>query len=120
MLSRCKTQYVSGMSDSPTWKRGNCSRSNSSTRRPCWPSSDETVDPAGPPPMTMMSVSGGDAMLNSLTPIAVRRLVRRPGLVQQLDQLTQLFLFHVSQLPRVTLTQRLGDFFEQFQPGVRL
>src|SRR5688500_1603202 len=106
------------MSDSPMWKRGNFSRSNSSTRRPCWASSVEIVAPAGPPPMTMMSVSDCDAMLNSLTPIAVRRLLRRPGLVQQLNQLPQLFRFHVSQLSGVTLAQRLGDLFQQLQAGV--
>src|SRR5262245_42666148 len=55
MFSRSSTQYVSGMSDSPMWKRGKRSRSNSSTRRPCCASSVETVDPAGPPPMTTTS-----------------------------------------------------------------
>src|SRR3972149_2740300 len=43
------------MSDSPMWNRGNRSRSNSATRRPRWASSVETVDPAGPPPITTTS-----------------------------------------------------------------
>ena len=34
MFSRLNTQYVSGISDSPMWKRGNCSRSNSRTLNP--------------------------------------------------------------------------------------
>ncbi len=38
------------------WKRGKRSRSNSSTVTPCCASSVETVDPAGPPPMTTTSV----------------------------------------------------------------
>src|SRR4051794_13851984 len=41
------------------WKRGKISRSKSCTRRPCLASSVETVDPAGPPPMTTTS---GDAV----------------------------------------------------------
>jgi hypothetical protein len=57
MLSRWNTQYVSGISDSPMWKRGNSSRSNSHTRTPRWASRVETVLPAGPPPMTTTSTS---------------------------------------------------------------
>ena len=43
------------MSDSPMWKRGKCSRSKSSTLWPCCASRVETVEPAGPPPMTTTS-----------------------------------------------------------------
>ena len=39
------------------WKRGKRSRSNSSTRWPCWASRAETVEPAGPPPITTTSAS---------------------------------------------------------------
>src|SRR5262245_41324056 len=50
------------------WKRGKCSRSNRTTRQPCWASSVETVLPAGPPPMTTTSTECsplGEAMLVS-------------------------------------------------------
>src|SRR6185436_17849203 len=55
MLSRLSTQYVSGISDSPIWKRGKRSRSNSCTLTPCCASREDTVEPAGPPPMTTTS-----------------------------------------------------------------
>src|SRR5262245_12861717 len=59
MLSRLRTWYVCGMRDSPMWKRGPFSRSNRWTRRPFWATRVEAVEPAGPPPMTMTSVSRG-------------------------------------------------------------
>src|SRR5262245_39333699 len=46
------------MSDSPMWNRGNRSRSKSRTRYPCFATSAETVEPAGPPPMTATSIMG--------------------------------------------------------------
>jgi hypothetical protein len=55
MFSFLSTQYVSGISDSPMWKRGNFSRSNRPTRWPCCAISVEVVDPAGPPPITTTS-----------------------------------------------------------------
>src|SRR5687768_15662734 len=57
MPSRFSTQYVSGISDSPMWKRGKRSRSNRPTRTPCCASNVDTVEPAGPPPMTTTSKS---------------------------------------------------------------
>src|SRR4051794_17296555 len=55
MPSRLKTQYVSGMSDSPMWKRGNFVRSTTSTFRPAWARIAAVVEPAGPPPITTTS-----------------------------------------------------------------
>jgi hypothetical protein len=46
-----------GSSDSPMWKRGWCSFSSSTTRRPWRASSVAMVEPAGPPPMTSTSHS---------------------------------------------------------------
>jgi hypothetical protein len=37
------------------WKRGKRSRSNRTTRRPRWAIRVETVEPAGPPPITITS-----------------------------------------------------------------
>ena len=48
-------RYAAGMSDSPTWKRGNTSRSATATRRPPRARKVATVDPAGPPPTTSTS-----------------------------------------------------------------
>src|SRR6185436_6067745 len=45
------------------WKRGKVSRSKSWTRRPCWARSVDTVEPAGPPPMTTTS---GDSEATTL------------------------------------------------------
>src|SRR3954468_18571977 len=48
------------------WKRGKISRSNSWTRRPCLASSVDTVEPAGPPPMTTTSGEGeAEALMSS-------------------------------------------------------
>src|SRR5262249_41749685 len=55
MFNRLNTQYVSGISDSPMWNRGNLSRSNNRTLRPRWARMVETVLPAGPPPITTTS-----------------------------------------------------------------
>src|SRR5436309_3223807 len=54
------------MSDSPMWKRGKRSRSKRRTRTPCWASSVETVEPAGPPPMTATSIAEGEADMDGL------------------------------------------------------
>src|SRR6185436_17975460 len=55
MPSRSRTQYVSGMSDSPIWNRGKRSRSIRTTCSPRWARRVETVEPAGPPPITTTS-----------------------------------------------------------------
>src|SRR5882762_5637902 len=46
---------LKGRSDSPMWKRGNFSRSNTITRRPARASKVAAVLPAGPPPMIATS-----------------------------------------------------------------
>src|SRR4051794_6153676 len=94
------------------WKRGKRSRSNSCTRKPCWASSVDTVEPAGPPPMTTTSgdpsrgVWGDDMGALSfgrwgLTPVTLRRLVRAPGGAEQVDQGPQLGRLEVAELALV-------------------
>ena len=53
--SRSKIGSEKGRSDSPTWKRGNFSRSTTRTERPARASSVATVEPPGPPPMITAS-----------------------------------------------------------------
>ena len=52
-----KISFVQGSWDSPMWKRGNCSRSRRSTRRPRRASAVAVLEPPGPPPMTTASKS---------------------------------------------------------------
>src|SRR5438874_4724533 len=49
--SRANAFILKGKSDSPIWKRGHFSRSNTITRRPACASKVAAVLPAGPPPM---------------------------------------------------------------------
>src|SRR4051812_33188443 len=58
-----KTSLLNGKSDSPTWKRGNFSRSKTATRRPCLASTVAHVDPPGPPPQTTTSSSSGNEVV---------------------------------------------------------
>ena len=53
--SRSKIGSEKGSSDSPTWKRGKRSRSRTRTLRPARARDVATVEPPGPPPMTMAS-----------------------------------------------------------------
>src|SRR5256885_10956892 len=52
-----RTSLVDARSDSPTWKRGNRSRSRSTTLRPARARNAAAADPAGPPPITSTSPS---------------------------------------------------------------
>jgi hypothetical protein len=53
--SRSNSGIEHGKSDSPMWKRGNCSRSHNTTCLPLRASSVATLAPAGPPPITITS-----------------------------------------------------------------
>src|SRR3954469_11394597 len=61
--SRSNTQYVSGISDSPTLRLGSKSRSSRSTRYPASATNAAVVDPLGPPPITMQSYSVDDVFM---------------------------------------------------------
>ena len=50
-----RISLVHGSCDSPMWKRGNRSRSSTTTLRPRWASAVAAVEPPGPPPMTATS-----------------------------------------------------------------
>src|SRR5215510_405956 len=58
------------------WKRGNCSRSSRSTRRPRRASAVAVLEPPGPPPMTTASKSQLPVALVTVRP--VRRWKRSP------------------------------------------
>src|SRR5262245_37796543 len=101
------------MSDSPMWKRGKRSRSNRTTRWPCWARSVEAVEPAGPPPMTTTSgaplrdCSGGNMrgllqIVGGMSePVAVWKLVGQAGRVEQIDQRLEVGARQVAELSGV-------------------
>src|SRR5437868_15262001 len=100
MLRRFRTWYVSGMSDSPMWKRGNFSRSNSRTLWPCCAMRVETVEPAGPPPMTTTSgCCVADISSLRLLPGAVFLFVGGAGGAEQLAEAAQVAGRQVAELP---------------------
>ena len=71
--SSSSTGMLAGSSDSPTWARGNRSRSSSSTRKPLRASIVAAVLPPGPPPTTTTSAGGLDGSLRpSKAPPEVR------------------------------------------------
>src|SRR5688500_4077543 len=106
MPSRSKVQYVSGISDSPMWKRGNFARSITRTLCPASATSVATVDPEGPPPITTTSyVSVASVMIptSSLTLIV--------------EQSPHPELRHPAATPVWRLYRRAGDDCQQSDRG---
>src|SRR5262245_23122840 len=109
MLSRFRTWYVSGISDSPMWKRGKCSRSRRRTFLPCWASSVAAVEPLGPPPMTMTSISLAMECLK----VAGDSLVGFTNLLQEAIELLEGLFVQVAELPAVAVAHRSGQLAKQ-------
>ena len=64
--SRSRIELQEGISDSPTWSRGIFSRSTKSTENPARETIVATVEPAGPPPITIQSKSDGDSTFSGM------------------------------------------------------
>ena len=110
MPSRWSTQYVSGISDSPIWNRGKCSRRTiAPDSRAGEQGRGRRAD--GPPPMTMTWVLSGIGLESAimggiprevtyresivLFPTAAIRLVRPAHGLKQFDQAAELHGVHV-------------------------
>src|SRR5262245_57347717 len=113
------------MSDSPMWKRGKRSRSNSSTLQPRWARRVEPVLPAGPPPMTTTSVVRGGALAGVMgspwlrsAPGAGGVLVRQAGGAEQGGQVVEFLGRQVAELAGVAAADRLAQLVQQGEAGV--
>src|SRR5439155_7021429 len=115
MPSFWSTQYVSGISDSPMWNRGKRIRSKSRTRKPCFAASVETVEPAGPPPMTTMSqaVSG----IPRIPMLGEEEFVEQPVHLEQPRASEPQFVAAVRQIAsRLQALQRSRELLPELDP----